>query len=280
MHTVLANWLADQIATKHYADLVTGVVMSYTRKTESGKRFVYPGVTSGYGLPTCDTPEIFEVAPDSSRKSIFFFEDLTGEQVVKYEGNFIYFRATVRLIGWLNLAKLGLTGQGWGTKIMLDILSTIPDGVINIPEHHINAGSIIVGSTLPRGQGIWAGYSVFRDRKDFLHETRHDHFAVNLELTWRMSKACLASIPQNDPTDCAPFNPRPTWCDITRAKVWADIKACMAAEEITAAAADLGVGGGCGPSTVQVIVNGVADEPIEVADPCDDQTYNINITFS
>ena len=67
------------------------------------------------------------LVPDSRRDSIFYFEQLTGAKLVDIgvKGNALKFQANVRLVGWLNLRKLGIEDCGKSGYFSLQTLCAL-----------------------------------------------------------------------------------------------------------------------------------------------------------
>ncbi len=94
---------------------------------------------------------------------------------------------------------------------------------------------------------------------------------VVLTFTVETDAICLGDS-FNPPAECATFE------ELIAPLTWPEILAEMSVEQIAAAQADLG-GASC-PMTVVINVDGSEEERLTGIDPCEDQTYNITITYS
>lgn len=71
-----------------------------------------------------------DLVPDGSKKSVFYIEDIDGLQFVGQapispRGSALAFKGRVRLVGWLNLPKLGVTASEMSGLIGMDLLKSI-----------------------------------------------------------------------------------------------------------------------------------------------------------
>ena len=107
MTGALAAILRTYLQGLPFVDRLAGVVRTVTITGEDGKRKAFP-VACNVTNADCTAGRYQDLVPDSSRKSVMYFEDggtvLTG--LLKGDPQF---RSTIRLIGWLNLKKMGLT---------------------------------------------------------------------------------------------------------------------------------------------------------------------------
>jgi hypothetical protein len=69
------------------------------------------------------------------------------------------------------------------------------------------------------------------------------------------------------------------FCAMIQRRTWAQVQACLTDAQEAAAIAALCDGGAC-PYDGEIIVNGVNEGTFGPFDPCEDNTININITFS
>lgn len=210
MNRTIAQYLKERITTKHYAEVVAGIVTP-VKVTRAGKIVTY-AVDCGVEGQDCDdngsNPQLQLLVPDKEKKSIFYFEDPSGVELVKVEGQWRHMRCTLILVGWLNLNALGLpssdgcSGCTWSYRIYSDILKLLPKPGSNIgtdcPLVDVN---VEFKRQLPRNSEVFTRYTFGEERLQF-RLPPYDCFAIELSCTWRVNEKCIADIPQNDPITC------------------------------------------------------------------------------
>lgn len=211
MNRTIANHLKQAIALKHYAHVVAGIVTPVKRTiTNSGKskpQTVTEAVDCGVIGIECPEGDLAVITPDSSKRSIFYFEDNNGVELEKSDGHRRHFRCTLTLVGWLNLNKLGLpsndgcNGCQWSYRVYNDIMGLFLGGE-NIGEacKLLNVNMYFVRQ-LPRSADIFRRY-VFAEEYRQFRLPPYDYFAIEILCKWSVSERCVGDVPQNDPIEC------------------------------------------------------------------------------
>lgn len=202
MLDAIADYLKDQFAAKHYADLVAGLVRARSYKREGTELFL-PFALAPFGAK-CGPAEEVPIVPDDGRRSIIFFDDVLGVTPLTMEGGFIRFRASLRLNVWLNLARLGLSpdpSNSWAFRVVMDLVRGLPTGFVNIPAANVNKLDLSVGTVYPRRE-LWARFTLDPTVRDFYDPARFDMCTVDIDCEWRVSLKCIMDIPENPGTVC------------------------------------------------------------------------------
>ncbi len=208
MNRSIANYLKGLIAERHYAHVVAGVVTPVN--VQRGGKVVTYAVDCGVIGADCPETDMKVLAPDSSRRSIFYFEDTTPPEVVGIEGQFTNMRCVLTLVGWLNLQKLGLSaddgcsGCSWSYRVYNDILSQLPVNRFNIEgDCALSNVQVAFRRQLPRTAEVFQRYTFGQEYKQF-RILPYDFFAIELLCTWRVNTRCVGTVPENEPFSCWP----------------------------------------------------------------------------
>lgn len=208
MNRAIANYLKQLIAERHYADIVAGIVMP-VKVTKNNKVLTY-AIDCGVIGTSCKDGDLGVIMPDAKKRSIFYFEDTVPPEVVNVEGMYTSMRCTITLVGWLNLAKLGLDpsdgcgGCSWSYRIYTDILNQLPVARVNIggtcPLTNVD---IQFRRQVARTSDVFGRYTFGEEHRQF-RVLPYDFFAIELLCSWRVNSKCLGVIPENEPFECWP----------------------------------------------------------------------------
>lgn len=176
----------------------------------------FPISSDLYGENCFDTGRYRDLIPDDSVASIFFFEDQSGLRKSpsssiaskRRVGRKIYqyhdYVGTVRLIGWLNLPKLGIDITEGGVQIVNSLMKFLNLEYKNIqdpfPIHRIKFN---VTSQEVKSSSIWDRYSFENVAELFLYP--FDYFSLIVEVNATIMDGCIPDfIPQAE-IDCQTF---------------------------------------------------------------------------
>lgn len=141
--------------------------------------------------------------PDSRRNSIFFFEELSGAKLVDtgVKGNTLKFTASVRLLGWLNLQKLGIDDCGKSGYFSIKTLCAIR-GKCDLPSPFTNSWvNFELIKTVVKSPSIFSKYT-FSKNKLAVFMFPYDYFALDFKVTICVNKNCLDEITIGNPIEC------------------------------------------------------------------------------
>lgn len=108
MISKIANILKNNIEALEWIDKISGMVITVNVQEKVGDNVItksYP-VSCDITSDDCIKGHYKDLIPDSKKKSVVYFEDIGGTQFVKQEGNRLYYRASLRLVAWLNYKLL------------------------------------------------------------------------------------------------------------------------------------------------------------------------------
>ena len=129
MNQGIANIIKGYIEYLSFVDKIAGLV--------STQYMTIDGVQKSYPVACCVTADdckegaYNDLAPDSRYKTVIYFED-GGVSFVSEAGNFRHYRSRLRLVCWINVAKLNEDGCYTdspctaSTNIIIEIIRALP----------------------------------------------------------------------------------------------------------------------------------------------------------
>lgn len=199
MTNEISDILKNQISELPFIDRLAGLVRPVTinEETDSGKKRKSFPVACNVSAQDCVTSGKYQdLVPNSSRKSVIYFEEAGGTRMTGIERNEINFTSTVRLVGWLNLKKMGLTDCNWSATAILQIIKEL--SVLLQPHNsgmflHVKITEI---SEAEKSNAIFSKYSYDEAVTQYLIYP-YDYFALNLTIKFSINKNCIeaAEIP-------------------------------------------------------------------------------------
>lgn len=196
MNSGIANYIVSLIDGLPFIDKIAGVVTPITRKADDVTK-VFP-VACGVQHRDCVAGKYDDLVPNSKYKSIIYFED-NGVSFGAIKGNRREFTSRLRLIGWLNLQKLGETDCMKSEAIILEILRSLP----LFPVNHNNYILLMVTlvSEAPKNKDIFSKYSYDEATMQYLMSP-YDYFALDINMKWFMNLNCIDPYEPQPSIDC------------------------------------------------------------------------------
>ena len=203
MNQAIATIIKTNIQDLDFVDKIAGLtsVALMTITDEAGakteKRLPIACCTTA---DDCKTGAYNDLCPDSRYKSVIYFED-QGVSFVKYEGNYKYYQSNLRLVCWLNVAKLREEPCHDGTvctlssKAITQIIRALP----RHPEHRppfVNVYSEVT-EQLIRSSSIFGGYTYNEKQTQYLMYP-YDYFALTIRTSFSI---CLSGTDYYEPCD-------------------------------------------------------------------------------
>ena len=191
MNNIIADLLKGYIDTLVWSDKTSGLVQTANIRIKNGDSVSdksYP-VSCHMTYNACIKGAYQDLAPDSKKKSVLYFED-KGVAFVEKIGNRMKMRSSLRLVGWLNLCLIedscGQTGS-----YVIDVIKVLPSHVFSTTEFiSIFISSI---SQVERSVDIFSKYTYNEQATQYLMYP-YDYFALDLEIDFVI--ACI-----NTPVD-------------------------------------------------------------------------------
>lgn len=204
MTTDFAEALRLEISTLPFIDRLAGLVRPVTFKDEvkagTFARKVFP-VACGVSAKDCVTDGKYQdLVPDSAKKSVIYFEENGGAKVIAKEKNNLKYQATIRLVGWLNLPKLGVDNCSWSAVAVLGIISKLPDQYFNL--NNLYTRCLITGiSEAEKLPSIFSKYTYDETMTQYLLFP-FDYFALDITIEFVVPRSCIEEIILASPINC------------------------------------------------------------------------------
>lgn len=204
MTTDFAEALRDLIEPLSFVDKLTGLVRAVviSEETEAGKkRKSFPVACNVSAADCTNTSNLKELCPDDSKKSVMYFEENGGSQLIGFEkGNFKY-RAQLRLVGWLNLPKLGVTSCSWSAAAVLNIINVMPLDYFNITGKPYTRCKITGLNEVNKSAAIFSKYTYDEAVNQYLIYPL-DYFALDITIEYVVPRNCIEALIPAEPINC------------------------------------------------------------------------------
>ena len=188
MTGALAAILRTYLQGLPFVDRLAGLVRTVTITGEDGKRKAFP-VACNVTNADCTAGRYQDLVPDSSRKSVMYFEDggtvLTG--LLKGDPQL---RSTIRLVGWLNLKKMGLTDCDFATTAITNIIKNLPWTEFNSPANGFVRVKLTGLNVLEKSSAIFSRYTYDEAVTQYLLYP-YDYFGLNLTVEYTVRRSCI-----------------------------------------------------------------------------------------
>jgi len=195
MNQAIADIIRGHIDGLDFVDKIAGVVAPLTfeirDKDNNMVEKTFP-IACCVSAADCKEGAYNELMPDSSYKTVIYFED-QGVSFVRAESNWKYYQSTLRLVCWINVAELLEDYCQTGTACTLsahliaEIIRVLPD----FPENHApfdHVYSEVTGQEV-RSPAIFSAYTYDEKHSQYLLYP-YDYFALTIQTNFAI---CLKS---------------------------------------------------------------------------------------
>lgn len=184
-----------------FIDKLAGVVKTiYKTDSVDGKtvRKSFP-VSCGMDYPECISNGRYkDLVPNSKLGCIVYLEDL-GARLTGTSSNRNDWKASYRLVGWVNQAKLGYEDCSITSKIINTIIATIPEGVSNSGIYQ--RGSIEILGQDPRSFDPFSKYT-YDEEKTQYKMYPFDYFSLLIDVNFSVDKRCTVTFTKQAEVPC------------------------------------------------------------------------------
>jgi hypothetical protein len=165
-------------------------------------------ITLGVDGQQCfERGRLFDLAPNTLYRSVFFFEDQTGTVVEKIgpKKNYLAFTGTLRLLGWLHLNKLGNdTGAGYTDRVVGTILAKLAENnwAMEVSDPEFTTGTVTINAArvVRKEPAVFGRYSFSTFQKAFVFP--YDFLAIDLTATLLVGQNCFTPVEAETSIDC------------------------------------------------------------------------------
>jgi len=202
IHTI-GEILKGKIAGFSYVDRLAGVVQTAVDKSDKGIINKFPVACDVNGVSCDEGGRIKDLIPNDAKKSVIYFEDLGGSLFQTKSGNDLKFTSRIRLVGWLNLKKLGKDDCSVTAKVVAHLITRMESTKeINYPP--FTRLKIKVLNQVPKSAAIFSKYTYAQTRAQFLIYP-FDYFAIDFLVTYSINKNCVPEFDAGVEDECNDF---------------------------------------------------------------------------
>lgn len=199
---ILKDWLLSNGGLP-FVEVMAGMVQTVEYKDPMGDEGVMvtkrmPVSTDTNMATNCKLTPERELIPDSMKKGLLYFEDYGAQYIGRGSGERLEYRSNVRLICWMNRARL--VGDAY-TEITSYCITNVL-AKLNL-QRPVNSGNFIAirvepGRIYPQDKGIFSRYTYDETITQYLRPP-FEFFAVDLTVTYFIHPACIGQLQFVDP---------------------------------------------------------------------------------
>jgi len=202
MNQAIANIIKSHIEDLDFVDKIAGLVatqnMNIPDKDGVKVQKSYP-VACCVTADDCKNGAYNDLCPDSKYKTVIYFED-GGITFDRYVGNWKYYKSSLRLVCWINVAKILLDDCYTGAACTLSahLIAEIIRHLPRHPQHHTELDYVyseVTGQQI-HSNSIFANYTYNEKQTQYLMYP-FDYFALNIDTQFAI---CLSSTAVYDPS--------------------------------------------------------------------------------
>lgn len=205
MIQVVCSTLKDRLESTEMVERLAGLVTPVSYEGRS-----YPIASDVDGAECFETGRYKDLIPNDKFKSVIYFEDRGGFRFLGFtqKYNMTEWEGTVRLVAWLNLAKLGITDPAVTDRVLF----TIADKLLEEKGfHQITATGwgdnaklrVSIVGTAQRDSRIFSPYSYSEMPKLLVYP--YDFFAIDLRVTVMVGRSCFTSVVDGADINCPTY---------------------------------------------------------------------------
>ena len=173
----------------NFADVVAGVVTTLSRnKPIKDNKVIIKKFPVYYNdtKTTCETSDYIDLVPNSSKKSIMYFEE-NGFSVTQINNNIFECVASVRLVCWFNLKNINDTLTN-AELLKLNVIQAMPSAIDNVNPYSFIRVDLTSEET--KSVAIFNKYTYNEEEKQYLIFP-FDYFALNYDISFYVGKNCI-----------------------------------------------------------------------------------------
>lgn len=195
---------SDGISSTKFIDKIAGVVKTAVRSgkdSNNGKIIQSFPIACGTSFEDCNkNGSLTDLVPNSNLGCIVYFEDL-GVRLLSKSGQLRNWKASYRMVGWINMKKLGSDRCSVSGTIINTILNQFPEGQFNPPSTPYQRCSIEVLGQDPKSLNPFSKYSYDEDKTQYLMHP-FDYFSMQVDVDFSVHKSCVVAFEKETSIIC------------------------------------------------------------------------------
>lgn len=209
MVQTIINRIHDTVTEMTWVDRYAGLTEIISRDNKDSGRESYP-VSCDVDMKKCwENNQYLDLMPNSTYKSVVYWEALSGLNLVNQRklsaGRQInVYEASVRLVSWLNMKKLGYDKLEGTSKMVQDAMKAINGHYIG---KETISGILILGAdfklteVMKRDHVAIFGKYHYGNKVD-LYMYPFDFFALNFTMQLHLNHDCVLALAGGAPINC------------------------------------------------------------------------------
>ena len=197
MINAVLELIKSTITEKPFVERYGGLVIRVNNESSNGRPCYFPVSCNVEAAQCFEQGRFLDLMPNSEYSSLFYWEcikDLTLQSAGSRKNNEQVHRGTIRLVGWLNLVKLGWAGEcDRAEKVAYELLRDIEAG------NRYTMASPFIGSSVDmcfsslvcRDPAIFSKYSYDEKKLMSCLLGLYDFFAIDLDVKIHTKLNCI-----------------------------------------------------------------------------------------
>jgi len=195
---------SDGVDSTKFIDKLAGVVKTAVRsgKDSNNNRILqsFP-IACGTSFEDCNKNGLLtDLVPNSSLGCIVYFEDL-GVRLISESGQLRNWKASYKMVGWINAKKLGSDSCSISGSIINTILNQLPTGQFNVTDTPYQRCSIEVLGQDPKSLNPFSKYSYDEDKTQYLMYP-FDYFSMQVDVNFSVHRSCVVAFEKETSIIC------------------------------------------------------------------------------
>ncbi len=196
MINAITNTIKERLSDLDWVDRVAGLTVPATKYGAEGQaEFVFP-ISSDADVVDCVRQgKYWELVPNKSYNCCLYIEQQGPVRFDSFEKKYVWmnYLADLRIVGWVNLSKMGYTDAGKSGLFVVSIIKALLEdrGVMDVVDSDYTGAKLyieIVGE-VEKNQSIFSRYTY----SQFSHFLVYpfDYFALDIRVKFLVSTNCV-----------------------------------------------------------------------------------------
>lgn len=190
--------------TNQFIDKLAGVVKTISKSDldSSNNRVskTFP-IACGTSFEECSQSNAYtDLIPNSALGCIVYLEDL-GVRLLGEESNKRHWKASYRLVCWINQKQLGYDDCSITGQVLNTIISQFPKGFFNATGTIYQRCSVEILGQDPKSLNPFSKYSYDEDKTQYLMSP-FDYFSIQIDVNFSVDNRCLTPFEKTTPIIC------------------------------------------------------------------------------
>lgn len=195
---------SDGVTASKFIDKLAGVVKTAVRSgkdSNNGRTLQSFPIACGTSFEDCNkNGSLTDLVPNSNLGCIVYFEDL-GVRLLSKSGQLRNWKASYRMVGWINMKKLGSDSCSVSGTIINTILNQFPENQFNVASTPYQRCSIEVLGQDPKSLNPFSKYSYDEDKTQYLMHP-FDYFSMQVDVDFSVHKSCVVAFEKETSIIC------------------------------------------------------------------------------